>query len=199
MSNSTRMTPDVNRTDTTPALRMTSELFESTGWNVRQDDRGRITTLIRVIQPDYYHRKSIMNLLSISSAVEALEIDDGAVVSDAVVASAPIERSSTIWHAAMSCGVPHTDTGGVQIYAFRMVRNDNLLFLTVWNERHTAQNVVTPCRCHARILERITKEHPYTDVSYRIMNAADLDALLRRFTFLVDFRTGSRNAQDVSA
>jgi hypothetical protein len=196
------MTPDVNRTDTTPLLRMTVERFVSTPWNVRQDERGRITMLMRVIQPDYQQRESIMDLLSISSAVEALEMDDGAVVSDAVVASAPIERCAALLYAAWSSGAPRIDYGYMQIYAFRMVRNDNPLFLTVWNARNAEPNESTPCRCHARILERITDTVPCA--SYRIMNAADLDTLLRRFAFLVDYvgdtiRTGSRNAQDVSA
>jgi hypothetical protein len=177
MSNDTTLTPDVNQTPE-PVLHLGYSERGASPWIVQHETGGRIASLLRAVVVDYQHSTSVLEELGIDAAYDALVLDDGATVSDAIVASSSLQlhKSSSMLFAAYRLGIPEAAAGSHHVSVFRMVNHELPVFLTEW--RIFLHEPTAPaCRCHARVLSRI---QPDQNVTYKIRNADELEALLRK-------------------
>lgn len=178
MSNDTTLTPDVNRTPE-PVLQLRYSERGATPWLVQHEIGGRITSLLRAVVVDYQHSTSVLEELGIDAAYDALVLDDGATVSDAIIASASV---SSMLFAAYQLGIPEAAAGKHHVNVFRMVDQVLPVFLTEWRP-FLNEPTAPACRCHARVLTNIK---PSKNVTYKIRNADELEALLRKSNIVTD-------------
>ena len=181
MSNDTTLTPDVNRTPE-PVLHLRYSERGATPWLVQHETGGRISSLLRAVVVDYQHSTSVLEELGIDAAYDALVLDDGATVSDAIIASASLPKSSSMLFAAYGLGIPEAAAGTHHVNVFRMVDQVLPVFLTEWRP-FLNEPTAPACRCHARVLSNIK---PSKNVTYKIRNADELEALLRKRNIVTD-------------